>query len=151
MAIDYGKNINTVKDLYSAINRRDFPAILSYLDENIDWQSPATSTMVKEIFWSKPRHGKGEVSAFFNEVRGKLTLDEMSYTTIIADGDCVVAEGTMRGSVNSTGCFFRANFAMVFTLRNGKIVHFRNYYDSAEIAAALLAKGEECRAVLKAA
>jgi uncharacterized protein len=151
MAINLEKNITTVKDLFSAISRKDFPAILSYFDENIDWQSPATGTTVKEISWSKPRHGKSEVSAFFNEVRGKLALDEMSYTSIIGDGDHVVAEGTMRGSAIPTGCFFRANFAMVFTLRDGKIVHFRNYYDSVEIAAAFLAKGEECRAVLKAA
>ena len=151
MAIDVGKSIQVIKDLFSAISRRDFPAILGYLDENVDWQSPATGTTVKEISWSKPRHGKSEVSAFFNEVRAKLSLDEMSYTTIIADGDRVVAEGTLRGNVISTGCFFRANFAMVFTLRNGKIVHFRNYYDAAEIAAAFMAKGEECRAVLQAA
>jgi len=151
MAIDYEKNIKTVKDLFSAISRRDFPAIMSYLDENVDWQSPATGTKVKEISWSKPRFGKSEVSAFFNEVRSKLALDDMSYTTLIADGDRVVAEGTMRGSAISTGCFFGADFAMVFTLRDGKIVYFRNYYDSAEIAAAFMSKGEECRAVLKAA
>ena len=124
---------------------------MGYLDEHVDWQSPATGTTVKEISWSKPRHGKSEVSAFFNEVRSKLALDEMSYTTLIADGDRVVAEGTMRGNAISTGCFFRADFAMVLTLRDGKIAHLRNYYDSAEIAAALLSKGEECRAVLKAA
>lgn len=151
MAIDVGKNIQTVKDLFSAIGRRDVPTILNYLDENVDWQSPATGTMVKEISWSKPRHGKTEVSAFFNEVRSKLILDDMAYTTIMADGDHVVAEGSIRGNVISTGCFFRADFAMVFTLRNGKIVHFRNYYDSAEIAAAFHVKSEECRAVLKAA
>jgi uncharacterized protein len=151
MAIDYEKNIKIVKDLFAAFSRRDIPAILDYLDENVDWQSPATGTTVKEISWSKPRHGKSEVAAFFDEVRDKLTLDDVSYTTIIADGDHVVAEGSTRGNVTKTACFFRANFAMVFTLHNGKIVYFRNYYDSAEIAAAFLAKGEECRAVLQAA
>ena len=151
MAIDVGKSIQVIKDLFSAIGRRDIPAILNCLDENVDWQSPATGTTVKEISWSKPRHGKTEVSAFFNEVRSKLILDDMAYKTIMADGDHVVAEGSIRGNVISTGCFFRADFAMVFTIRNGKIVHFRNYYDSAEIAAAFHVKSEECRAVLKAA
>lgn len=151
MAIDVGKNIQTVKDLFTAVGRKDVTAVLGCLDESVDWQSPATGTMVKEISWSKPRHGKSQVSAFFNEVKDRLILDDMSYATIMADGDKVVAEGSMRGNVISTGCFFRADFAMVFTLRNGKIVHFRNYYDSAEIAAAFHGKGEECRAALKAA
>ncbi|HET7319944.1 MAG TPA: hypothetical protein VFK23_12460, partial [Nitrospirota bacterium] len=86
MAIDVGKNIQIIKDLFSAIGRRDVPAILNCLDENVDWQSPATGTTVKEISWSRPRHGKSEVIAFFNDVREKLTLDEMYYTNILAEG-----------------------------------------------------------------
>src|SRR5512143_3067201 len=105
MATDMKKNIKVVKDLFSAAHRKDIPAILGCLDEKVGWQSAATGTTMKEISWSKPRHGKSEVSAFLNEVRDKLALDEMSYTNIIADGDHVVVEGTMRGSVIPTGCF----------------------------------------------
>jgi len=151
MSIDYGKNVTIVKNLFSAINSKDIPAIMSCLDESIDWQSPATGTTVKEIPWSKPRHGLNEVSAFFKEVQDKLDLDEMSCTTLIADGDNVMAEGSARGCVCGTGCSYSVNWAMVFTLRNGKIVRFRNYYDPANIAAAFHAKGKACRTLMKAA
>mgnify|MGYP001579092598 FL=1 len=57
MTTDYEKSIQIVKNLFSAFNRKDFPAALSCLDGNIDWQAPATGTHVKEIPWSKPRHG----------------------------------------------------------------------------------------------
>jgi ketosteroid isomerase-like protein len=151
MASDYEKNTKIVKELFAAFNRKDTPAVLSYLDESIDWQSPATGTTVKEIPWSKPRHGQNEVSAFFKEVNDKLSLDEITYKTLIADGDCVVAEGTMSGCVCETGCYYCADWAMVFTLRNGKITRFRNYYDPSNIAAAFHAKGKTCERLLKAA
>jgi uncharacterized protein len=151
MTSDSEKNITIVKNLYSAINNKDIPTFMSCLDENVDWQSPATGTTVKEIPWSKPRHGLNEVSAFIKEVQDKLDLEEMTYTTLVADGDNVMAEGYARGCVCKTGCSWNVNCVMVFTLRNGKIVRFRNYYDSANIAAAFHAKGKACRAVLKAA
>ncbi len=151
MTTDYEKSIQIVKNLFSAFNRKDFPAALSCLDGNIDWQAPATGTQVKEIPWSKPRHGVNEVSAFFKEVSDKLSLDEINYNTLVADGDCVVAEGSMSGCVCETGCYYHTDWAMVFTLRNGKITRFRNYYDTANIAAAFHAKGKACQRLPKAA
>jgi ketosteroid isomerase-like protein len=151
MTTDYEKNVTIVKNLLSAFKSKDIPAIMSCLDENIDWQSPATGTTLKEIPWSKPRHGVNEVSSFFKEIEGKLDLDDMTYTTLVADGDNVVAEGTARGCVCGNGCSWSADWAMVITLRNGKIVRFRKYYDPANIAAAFHAKGKACRAIPKAA
>ncbi len=144
-------NIKIVKDFFAGLGRADILSITNLLDEKVDWQSPATRTMVKEIPWSKPRHGRSEVSAFFREMIGLLKTDETSYSTIVADGDTVLVEGTMRGSAVPTGCFFGSDWIMSFTLRNGKIIRFRHYYDSADVAAAFHGKGEECRAVQKAA
>ena len=151
MSSDYEKNTKIVKDFFSAINRKDTSAVLSCLDDNIDWQSPATGTTVKEIPWSKPRHGLTEVSAFINEVRDKLDLEEMTCTTLIAEGDHVMAEGYARGCVCETGCSYCTEWSMAFTLRNGKITRFRNYYDPSNIAAAFHAKGKACQRLPKAA
>ncbi len=148
---DVEKNTKIVKDLLSALSRGDISTITNFLDESIDWQSPATRTTVKEIPWSKPRRGRSEVSAFFTEIKDKLKIDDMSYSTIIAEGDNVMVEGTMRGSVIPTGCFYGTDWVMSFTLRNEKIVRFRHYYDSADVAAAFHAEGEVCKAVRKAA
>ncbi len=148
---DLEKNTKIVKDLLSALNRGDISTIMNFLDESIDWQSPATRTTVKEIPWSKPRRTRSEVSAFFTEIKDKLKIDDMSYSTIIAEGDNVMVEGTTRGSVIPTGCFYGTDWVMSFTLRNEKIIRFRHYYDSADVAAAFHAKGEVCKAVRKAA
>jgi hypothetical protein len=151
MTSECEKNITIVKDLFSALNRKDIPAVLYCLDDDVDWQAPATGTQVKEIPWSKPRHGINEVSAFFKEVNEKLSLDEITCTTILCDGDHVVAEGSMKGCVCETGCSYSTDWSMSFTLQNGKITRFRNYYDSANVAAAFHGQGKECRVTLKAA
>ncbi len=151
MTRDVEKNIKIVKEVFEAFSRGDISTIISLLDEKVDWQAPATRTMVKEIPWSRPRYSRAEVSDFFSEVMNKLKIDDMFYSTIVAEGDTVLVEGTARGSAIATGCFFRSDWMMSFTLRDGKIVRLRHYYDSAEIVAAFLAGGEECRALPKAA
>jgi hypothetical protein len=75
----------------------------------------------------------------------------MSYSSFVAKDDRVIIEGATRGSVISTGCFFRSDWVMAFTLRNGKIIRFRHYYDSADVAAAFHATGDVCKASPKAA
>ncbi len=151
MTKDLERNIRIVKDLFDAYSREDVSTIMSLLSEKVDWQSPATRTVVKETPWSKPRHSPAEVSVFFSEIMNKLKIDDMFYSNIIADGDTVLVEGTTRGSAIATGCFFKSDWTMSFTLRDGKIVRFRHYYDTAEIVAAFLAGGAECRALPKAA
>jgi ketosteroid isomerase-like protein len=145
------KNIQVVKDMESAFNRGDLPAILSLLADNVDWQSPASRTLVKEIAWSRPRRSRDEVEAFFREVMDKVKMSEIEFKTFTAQDDRVIVEGTTRGSVIPTLCTYASDWVMVFTLRNGKIVRFRHYFDSADIAAAFHAKNEQCIAMPKAA
>jgi hypothetical protein len=57
-----------------------------------------------------------------------------------AQGDRVVVEGRNRGSVRSTGCTYEHDWVMVFTVRGGKIVRHRHYYDTADILVAFRSK-----------
>ena len=54
----------------------------------------------------------------------------------IAQGDKVVVLGHERQRVKATGLTVENDFAMVFTIRDGKIARFRNYEDTAAVAAA---------------
>jgi uncharacterized protein len=54
----------------------------------------------------------------------------------IAQGDKVVVLGHERQRVKATGEVVEDDWAMVFTLRGGKITKFRNYEDTAAVAAA---------------
>jgi ketosteroid isomerase-like protein len=54
----------------------------------------------------------------------------------VAQGDKVVAIGHYRATAKATGRTFDSAFVMVFTLREGKVVAFREFTDSAAVNAA---------------
>jgi ketosteroid isomerase-like protein len=55
----------------------------------------------------------------------------------VAQGDRVIALGSYRANVKSTGRFYECDWAMAFTLQDGKISQFQEFTDTAAIAAAL--------------
>ena len=55
----------------------------------------------------------------------------------IDGGDKIVATGTYEGKYKATGKSFRAAFAHVWTLRNGKAVAFQQHTDTAKVNEAL--------------
>ena len=60
-------NSETVKAIYEAFGKGNIPFILSCLDENIEWESWTDNTAQKTgVAWLQGRHGKDEVSEFFN-------------------------------------------------------------------------------------
>ena len=54
----------------------------------------------------------------------------------VAQGDAVVAIGHYRSVTKPSGKTFDADFVMVFTLKDGKVVRFREFTDSAAVNAA---------------
>ena len=54
----------------------------------------------------------------------------------IAQGDKVVSLGNYRWRVKDTGREFKSDFVHIFTIRDGKIVRFREHLDTAAAAAA---------------
>lgn len=145
------RNIQIVKDMHEAFTKGDLPAVLGYLADDIDWQAPATRTISKEITWSKPRRGRKEVEDFFKDLRGKVKPEKLDLLAFTAQDDRVIVEGTSYGTAISTGCSYHNDWVMMFTLRDGKVIKFRQYYDSADVAAAFHAKGEACVTKRKAA
>ncbi len=132
------KNIELVKNIFPAISKGDVDTVLSVLADNVDWQSPATNAIGEPISWAKPRKSRDEVKAFFKELYEKVKILEMKPISFAAHDDRVFVEGTLRGIVNSTGREYSFDWLMVLTLKNGKCVRMRNYYDTAATSRAFL-------------
>ena len=124
--------LEIVQKLYEAFGRGDLPAILSHLAEDVTWKylGPA------EIPFGGTRHGKEQVAQFFAAIAGSLEVQDFGVDRFIAQGDMVVALGHERMRVKTTGRTYETQWAHVFTLRDGKIVEFREYADSAAVAEA---------------
>lgn len=128
------KNIQLVKDVFAAVNRADLRYVLNQMADNIDWQSPVTNTIMEPISWAKPRHGKAEVNDFFKELFERVKIIELKPQTFTAQEDRVLVEGTTRGIVNQSGREYLSTWTMALTVRAGKCVRMRHYYDTVDIA-----------------
>lgn len=54
-----------------------------------------------------------------------------------ASADRVVVEGHNKGTVLATGKVYEHDWVMIFTIRDGQVVRFRDYYAPADIEVAL--------------
>ena len=127
------QNTKVVQDAFAAFGRGDVQSILDSLDEGIVW---------KGVYGAGPhvptageRRGKAQVGEFFKQVAENMSFSLFDPKEFIATGDKVVALGHYVGTT-PIGKGIDSDFAMVFTLRNGKVTEFKEFTDSAAINAA---------------
>ncbi len=130
------ENVQIIKEHFAAFGRGDVQSALSIVAENVDWQSPVTRTQPEEITWAAPCHNREEVIQFFQELADKVQPEKFEIIGFIAQGDKVVVEGRNQGQIKSTGRSYEHDWVMVFTVRDGKILRHRHYYDTADVVAA---------------
>jgi ketosteroid isomerase-like protein len=54
----------------------------------------------------------------------------------IADGDTVVVLGYVHSMVKATGRDFKSEYVHVLTVKDGKLISYREYLDTAQLLAA---------------
>lgn len=134
------QNVQIVKRLFKAFGKGDIQSALNTFAENVDFQSPVTRHTHPQISWAKPRHSRVEVAAFFKEMAEKMQVRSMEAEEFTAQEDRVIVEGKNTGIVKSTGLSYEHDWVMVFTIRDGKIIEHRHYYDTADILVAFRSK-----------
>lgn len=117
-----GTNATLIEGAYAAFARGDVPAIIDLVDDSVEWTSPRSLPQGGSFI------GKAGVGEFFQAIGGSwsdLAVKLESLSEAGADVVTVVgAEGTLRsGAASSYGA------THVFTMRDGKIVRFREYTD----------------------
>lgn len=121
------KNTQLVRDAYAAFKRGDIPAVLKEMSDDVAWFLPGPKDIVPI---SGQRRGRAEVGAFFATLAETQEPEEFEPTELIAQGEMVVALGHYRWRVKATGRRFESDFAHVFTIKNGKVVKFHEYFDT---------------------
>jgi ketosteroid isomerase-like protein len=125
-------NADTIRRLYDDFGKGDIPAVLGAMDPQIEWKEadgfPYPGTYVGP-------------DAVLQGVFMRLGTEWDGYQAVADEvldaGDTVVGLGHYSGRYKATGKEFRAPFAHVFRLRDGKIVRFQQYTDTALVQAAL--------------
>ena len=124
-------NLQIVKEAYASFTRGDIPAILNTLSDDVVWFLPGQTDLVPV---AGERRGRDEVGQFFSALDENQEVKEFEPQEFIAQGEKVVVLGQYRWRVKSTGREFSSDWAHVFTLRDGKVVGFHEYYDTAACA-----------------
>jgi ketosteroid isomerase-like protein len=124
-------NVAIVKELYDAFSRGDIETVMSELSPDIDWRSVGDSAD-----WPGfgERRGKDEVRSYFQVQAEELDFNGFQVHDINGAGDKVVAEGVSKVAFKRGGLPVDAEWAHIFTLKDGKITRFREYMDTAMVA-----------------
>ena len=125
-------NLTSVRAVYDAFARGDIPAVLNSLSPDVEWTEaegfPYGGTYVGP-------------QAVLEGVFMRLGTEWEGFTAVpdefIDGGETIVALGEYGGTYKATGKSFRANFAHVWKVRDGKAVRFVQYADTLIVHRAL--------------
>jgi len=126
-------NTKVVQEAYAAFGRGDVQSILDRLDDGIVWQGVYGAA--SNVPMAGERRGKPAVAEFFKLVATHVNFSRFEPKEFVATGDKVVTLGhyTAKTSANKE---FDSDFAMVFTMRNGKVTKFQEFLNTAALNAA---------------
>ena len=127
------QNIKVVQDAYAAFDRGDVDGILATLADDVVW-TPVYGAE-SHVPSAGERRGKRAVAEFFKLVAENIHFSRFEPKEFVATGDKVVALGHYTATTPGERGF-DSDFAMVFTLRNGKVTRFQEFCNSAAINAA---------------
>ena len=128
-------NLDVIRRGYDAFGRGDINTLLESFDEQVSWVTPGPP----ELATSGRRTGRQEVAEFFASVNELFDIQRFEPKDFLAQGDRVVVVGSETARARSTGNVIEVDWVHVFTMRNGKVVAFQEFFDTAAVVAALSA------------
>lgn len=129
------QNVQIIQRGYEAFGRGDLNALLDTFDEQVEWVTPGGP----ELATSGRRRGRQAVAEFFGAVNDLVEIQRFEPRTFVADGDRVVVLGGETARVRATGKVLEVEWVHAFTFRNGRVIAFQEYFDTAPVVAELRA------------
>jgi ketosteroid isomerase-like protein len=118
-----------VQNAFNNFKTGNIPALLDLLTDDVKWFVPGP---VNVLPWVGARTGKKAVGEFFQLVGENIDFQTFEPREFVADNDKVVALGYWEGKSRKTGRVAKGEWAMVFTVKNGKITEHKEFSDSYE-------------------
>ncbi len=128
------ENVEAVRNLYGAYARGDIAAAINLLDAQVEW-------IQAENFIYADRSPYIGPAAMLEGLFSRFSREWEDFTTVIEEAldadDKVVVLGRYGGTYRATGRMVQAQFAHVLSVRDGKVVRFQQYTDTAQFAQAV--------------
>ena len=126
-------NVERIRGAYAAFAAGDTSAVLAAFDPEIVWTSPDS------IRNGGRRTGPEGVAAFFATLSQDFAELSVRPDTYVDGGDTVAVLGS-HGGRTAAGTPFDIPFVHVWTLRDGNVTAFTEYFDTAPLLADLAAR-----------
>ena len=126
-------NVTFVESLYAAFQRADIATILAGLSPDVRWEMVGRPN---DYVRFGPRNGVGGVQEFFKVLAENEDFTEFQPNEFYADGDKVFVLGRLALKFKKTDRKVTTDWAHIFTIRNGKVVEFKEFLDTAQFVAA---------------
>ena len=120
-------NTDIVQLGYEKFGSGDIEGLLQLFADDILWQVPE----VENAPFTGVRQGLDETAEFFKQLSENETFTRFEPLEFIAQNDKVVVLGELAATVTSSGRSYETPWVHIFTVREGKVVEFQEFFDTA--------------------
>ncbi len=126
------ENVNIVQEIYADFSRGNIPSILNVLADDVVFKQPIAGPSPLAGTY----HGPEQVGEWFGKLDEVSEAQNFEPREYIAQGNKVIVLGYYKFLARTTGKTWEAEWAMAWTFREGKVVGFQFFGDTAAEAAA---------------
>lgn len=128
------ENVAIVQGMYAAFANGDIPTIIGALDPKVDWWEAENFIYAD----GNPYVGPDAVlTGVFMRINAEWEGFAVAPQEVLDAGETIIGHGYYSGTYKQTGKQVRAQFAHFFTFRDGQIVKFQQYTDTAQFKQAV--------------
>lgn len=124
--------LETVQELFARFAAGDIAAILARVAPDCRWSVPGVGAIPNAGVYTGPS-GAAE---FFTRLAASEEVTRFEPLEYFTSGETVVVRGYEECRVKPGGAEARTNWMMMFRLREGMLVEYESFYDTAAYAAA---------------
>lgn len=128
------ENVKTVEGMYAAFATGDIPTVLAALDPQVEWWEAENFIYADGNPYVGP---EAVLQGVFMRLGMEWDGFAVAPKEVLDAGDTAIGHGYYSGTHKQTGKQARAQFAHFFTFRDGKIVKFQQYTDTAQFKQAV--------------
>lgn len=128
------ENLQVIRGLYEAFGSGDVPTVLGHLDPSIEWNEAESFIYADGNPYVGPQ---AVLEGVFMRIGSDWEAFAVTPEQWLDAGDRIVALGTYSGTHKGTARTVRAQFAHIWSMRDGKAVRFQQYTDTKQFADAV--------------
>lgn len=125
--------LTVIQTLYGAFGAGDIPKLLSMLTEDVSWEVMGQASAYPMF---GKRIGPAGALEFFHTLGAVEDITAFEPLSFHPSGDTVLVQGRLALRLKTNGADLAYDWAHIFTVRDGKIASFREFYDTAQVVEA---------------